>query len=230
MNNLVCVFASEPIFNQEKVKTFEKLSLADTVFFYTLLLANFIELFAGTTTKSEKLFFINKLDQHFVPKSFFPENYNFHFIDFSKLDLVYENLDKNIFVNYNNLLLIHSNTIGIRKKDITRTFGMLASEENSVVIGKSLTNEIVFSAHNNLSKSEFESFFINVKSFDKHLSEISRGDNYINVYEYFISLSTFIDFRKLYSELSTKDSLDYCSEQMHERFTNLFIEYKDHLK
>ena len=107
---------------------------------------------------------------------------------------------------------------------------MLASEENSVVIGKSLTNEIVFSAHNNLSKSEFESFFINVKSFNKHLSEVSRSDNFINVYEKFISLSTFIDFKILYNELSTKDSLEYCTEQMHERFTNLFIEYKDQLK
>ena len=200
MNNLVCVIASEPIFNPSKVKPFEELSIKDTVFFYSLLLANYIELLDNSTIKYEKVFLVNKSDQQFIPKSFFPAIPNHHLIDFNKMDTVFDSLNKNIFLNYNKL------------------------------IGKSITNEIVFSAHNKITNFEFESFFNNKNSFDKHLSEISRGDTFISVFENLLSLSTFADFRKLYSELSTKDSLNYCSEQMHERFTNLFIEYKEQLK
>ena len=230
MNNLVCVIASEPIFNPSKVKPFEELSIKDTVFFYSLLLANYIELLDNSTIKYEKVFLVNKSDQQFIPKSFFPAIPNHHLIDFNKMNTVFDSLNKNIFLNYNKLILIRSNSIGIKKNDIARIFGLLSSEENCAVIGKSITNEIVFSAHNKIANFEFESFFNNENSFDKHLSEISRSDTFISVFENLLSLSTFADFRKLYSELSTKDSLNYCSEQMHERFTNLFIEYKEQLK
>ncbi len=230
MNNLICVFASEAILNPEKVKVFDKLSLNDSVFFYSSLLANYIELLMDTNQQSETIFFINKHDQQFVPKSFFPKNINFHFTDFINPHLLFENLDKNIFINYTNIILIHSKTMGIRKTDILRIFGLLAREEESIVIGKSFTDGIVFSAHNKMSRAKFESFLINEVSFEKHLSEILRNDSFVSLMEKFLSFSTFIDFKNLYRELSTKDSLNYCSEQMHERFTNLFIEYKDQLK
>jgi hypothetical protein len=230
MNNLICIVSYDCIFNPSKVKIFENLSLNDSIFFYTLLFANYIELLMEDRLNTDIIFFLNKIDEEFLDKKIFPEKINYYFLEFGKHHSVFENIEKKYFINYKNILLLHSKTIGIKLKDLSRVFRLLSGNEENVVLGKSKTNELVFSAHNRILKSEFESFLFNKNSFDEHLIEITRNDSYINIMDTFFSFSNFADFKILYKELSTKDSLQYCGESMHERFTNLFIEYKDQLK
>lgn len=229
MPDLLLIISVKPIFNPESVKVFDRFSLKDSVIFYNLLLANYLDLFMTPLPKTEPIFYLNKSDQNFLPKGFFPDTINFHFWDYSKSHAGFENLQKNIFVNYDNIILIHSNTIGLSGNDIVKILGFLKREEDCVLIGKSASDSLVFSAHNNLNAQSFESFLNNQESADKHLSEITRADTFVSMINNFLSFNSFTDFKKLYSELSSKKSLPYCSEQMHERFTNLFIEYKDQL-
>ncbi len=63
--------------------------------------------------------------------------------------------------------------------------------------------------------------------YDTFLLEAGKSDLFLNTLNGFQLIENFSDFKNLYIELSKKESLSYCSQQMHERFTNLFIEYKD---
>jgi len=63
--------------------------------------------------------------------------------------------------------------------------------------------------------------------YDKFLLEAGKSDLFLNTLNGFQLIENFSEFKYLYIELSKKESLSYCSQQMHERFTNLFIEYKD---
>ena len=59
------------------------------------------------------------------------------------------------------------------------------------------------------------------------LSLISSKDIFIHTLDNFLSINDFEDIKKLYIELSKKESLSYCSQNMHESFNDLFIEYKE---
>jgi len=230
MNNLICVFTTETIFNPKAAAKFDNLSMRDSMFLYALLLSNYVELLLLAGLRADIIFYLNKEDQNFLPKSFFPETLVNHFIDFSRHNSVFDSIEKNIFPNYSNFIFIHYKSIGITKKDLNRIFNLLNREEETTVIGKSPGNDLIFSAHNYVAKDIFSSFLANTRSYDKHLSEVNHRDTYVNLIEKYLSLNTFADFKKLYNHLSLKESLNYCSEQMYERFTHLFIEYKDLLK
>ena len=72
-------------------------------------------------------------------------------------------------------------------------------------------------------------FSVNL-SYDDFLIEAGKNEYYINIFQGFQLIEDSADFKNLYIELSKKGSLSYCSEIMHERFTSLFIEYKNLLK
>ncbi len=65
---------------------------------------------------------------------------------------------------------------------------------------------------------------------DKFLSYNKSCEYFVNTVNEVLAINNIEDFKILYTELSFKSSWDYCSQQMHERFTHLFVEYKDLLK
>ncbi|MGB5531077.1 MAG: hypothetical protein WBQ32_14015, partial [Ignavibacteriaceae bacterium] len=67
------------------------------------------------------------------------------------------------------------------------------------------------------------------RNFQNYLNFISSKDIFIHTLEGFISIDDFEDIKKLYIELSKKESLSYCSPKMHESFNDLFVEYKEKL-
>jgi hypothetical protein len=69
--------------------------------------------------------------------------------------------------------------------------------------------------------------FTNNRKYSDYLKAISNKDFFIHTLEGFFSVDDFEDIKKLYIELSKKESLSYCSQKMHESFNDLFIEYKE---
>jgi hypothetical protein len=67
-------------------------------------------------------------------------------------------------------------------------------------------------------------------NYDNFLLFTSKHEHFLHVIDNFLVIRNMEDFRNLYNELSKKESLEYCSQKMHEKFTHLFIEYKDLLK
>jgi hypothetical protein len=56
---------------------------------------------------------------------------------------------------------------------------------------------------------------------------VCRFDYFVNVLNGSLFIEDINDFKILYRELSKKESLNYCSQNIHEKFTHLFIEYKE---
>jgi len=225
--NCIYVLCLHPIFNGETAPKFEKLSLRDSNLLYSNLLANIIEIFTNTDFKSELVFCLNEKDENHIPGNFFP--YKSTIIinpsenDNSNLEL----LEKNYFSNFENNLLIRADAIGIYKKTIKKIFNLLAIEDDVLVIGKSINKKVVLLGFNHLKLKLLDEMLSTTLEYDNVLMEAGKSDLFLNTLNGFQLIENFSDFKNLYIELAKKESLVYCSQQMHERFTNLFIEYKD---
>ena len=153
----------------------------------------------------------------------------------SQFKQVKYSLEENILNKLNELLPAHngrylilwSNTIGYSSEDIQRVFDLLLDDGETLVIGKTNNNRICFVGTNfwdaqfldHLSASKFQ--------FDDLLKRIKRKNINYFVLNGYLKIEDLNDFKKLYTLLSNRISEKFCSENIHEKFTNLFIEYKE---
>lgn len=225
--NCIYVICFYPIFNNKAVPVFEKLSLTDSALLYSHLLTNFFELFAKTDLKFDVVFCLDKRDENHIPGKFFPEGSKILINTSENYNSNLEHLAKNFFSSFENNLLIRSDVLGISEKYIRKIFNLLAIEDEVLVIGKSINKKVTFLGINNLELNLVDKIFSTTLDYDKFLIQAIKKELLLHTLIGFQLIENFDDFKRLYNELSKKESLDYCSEHMHERFTNLFIEYKD---
>jgi hypothetical protein len=172
-------------------------------------------------------FILNKKDEEFIPRNFLPEN--------GKLLLIESEIrkhQKSIFEDLHpggnaKSLFILFNSIGIKKDDITKAFDLLSIDDRAVVIGKSGNSRIAFIGSNTGNESDIFTLLSGNYQYEKLLNILSKEDIFLHSIENFLSVDSFNDVKKLYIKLSKKDSLSFCSEIMHERFNDLFVEYKE---
>jgi hypothetical protein len=138
-------------------------------------------------------------------------------------------LDK-YFLSHGSNLIICSNTIGIHNKEIKKIFDIMNVEEEVVVIGRSNKERTAFVALNYDNTEIFEGIAWERPNYDTLLSKACMFSNKISILDDYMLINSVDDFKNLYTQLSKKESLTYCSQAMHEKFTNIFIEYKDILK
>jgi hypothetical protein len=225
--NCIYVLCLHPIFNGAATTRFENLSIRDSNLLYSHLIANFIEVFADTDLEFELVFCLNEKDEHCIPSNFFPDESKI-FINTSENDNEnLERLAKSYFSRFENNILIRADVIGISEKTIQKIFNLLAIEDDVLVIGKSINKKVALLGFNNLEMNLIDEMFSTTLEYDNFLIVAGKSDLFLNTLNGFQLIENFSDFKNLYIELSKKESLAYCSQQMHERFTNLFIEYKD---
>jgi hypothetical protein len=97
-------------------------------------------------------------------------------------------------------------------------------------LGKSINQKLAFIGFNSFNADLFEGAELHDLDYDFFLNKISKFENFIHILDNFILIKDIEDFKNLYHQLSKKESFAYCSQEIHEKFTNLFIEYKDLLK
>jgi len=186
--------------------------------------------FSDKENKADFYFYLDELDKDFLPEEFTRQNFTPHFFDLSNKKLFFENLSVKEFTLHKNNILIASDIIGINIFDIDKCINLLSIEDESLLIGKSKENEIGILGFNNYYPDIFDSFVKSSFMFDDFLSRIKSSNHFINTLNDVLLIRNIDDFKQLYHELSQKKSIEYCSQEMHERFTHLFIEYKDLLK
>lgn len=146
------------------------------------------------------------------------------------LKFLLNSLSTNNFSSYKNNIIIFSDVIDFRPTDLDKHLSLLSIDDNSISISKSQNGKIKVFGFNNyteeLTKYLIESDFV----LDNFLGYNKSTAYFVNILNDIMEISNQEDFKKLYSELSVKSSYEYCSEKMHERFTHIFIEYKDLLK
>ena len=94
-----------------------------------------------------------------------------------------------------------------------------------MVIGKSKRNKVILTCSYEVDKDLISPLFSTKRNFLNYLNYISSKDIFIHSLEGYFSIDDFEDIKKLYIELSKKESLSYCSQKMHESFNDLFVEY-----
>ncbi len=225
--NCIYVLSLHPVFNGEAAPNFENLSLRDSILLYSHLLANFIEIFVNTDLSFELVFCLNEKDENYIPKNFFSDDSKIFFNTSENINSNLEQLEQNYFSIFENNIVVRANVIGVSEKTIKKIFNLLAIEDDVLVIGKSINKKVALLAFNNPKINLLDEMFSTALDYDKFLLEAGKSDLFLNTLNGFQLIENFSDFKNLYIELSKKESLSYCSQQMHELFTNLFIEYKD---
>ncbi len=92
-----------------------------------------------------------------------------------------------------------------------------------MVIGKSSQDKIVLTCSYGVDKDLIDPILLQIEEYTVNiLNSISSKDIFIHTLDDFLSIDDFEDIKKLYIELSKKESLSYCSQKMHESFNDLF--------
>ncbi len=225
--NSIIIVADSPIINPKEIKAYPNLSVNYSVYLNTLLYSNWLEIFSGIKEQVEIYVLLNEMDMEFIPKYFLPDSDHTIIYTHSQLANLPEHfLKQQISANSKTLLLFY-NSIGLKVNDIMRIFNLLQTEDPSIVIGKSVRGKIILSCTNGLDEELVNPIFEAKRNFDDYLISISSKDIFIHTLDGFLSIDNFEDIKKLYIELSKKESLSYCSQKMHENFNDLFIEYKE---
>lgn len=224
-DSAIYIYAPHPVFNPVTVKDFDSFEKADSIILYSTLIENLLETISLLNISADKYILLNIEDEQlFKVNESSPLRVKFISADYkNELDnfLTKKSLD------YQNNILILSDSIGISPESIFHCFNLLNIEDDSLVIGKSYSGFISFIGYNNIESKAVQYLLESDFDYMKFLAHLDTCPAFINVMERFHRILTVDDFKKLYIELSKKESFAYCSQQMHERFTHLFIEHKD---
>lgn len=221
----VYIFAPHPVFNPVTVNSFISFDKADSVILYSTLLENLVEVISSLKISCDKYLFLTTEDEHLFKADLFPSFKVKFFSDNFKVELSDYLAKKSL--DYSNNIFLLSDSIGISPESISNCFNLLNIEDDSLVIGKTFSGYISFIAYNNIDNKIVNYLFQSEFNYMKFLSYLDTCPAFINIMERLQRILSLDDFKKLYIELSRKESLDYCSQQMHERFTHLFIEHKE---
>ena len=193
----------------------------------TLLYSNWIEIFSGIKEQVEIFTLLNEKDMEYIPKYFLPDEAHTIIYNEPQLTNLSVYLHKRPQALNSKLLVLFYNSIGLRLNDFSRIFNLIQTDEPSIVIGKSDHDKIILACTYGLDGELVDPIITANRKYADYLSSISAKDIFINTIEGLLSIDNFEDIKKLYIELSKKESLSYCSQKMHENFNDLFIEYKE---
>jgi hypothetical protein len=228
--NAVYLLADHPFLNTKRTPVFGKLNLNDSIFLYSQLFTNNLRNLSGLKNKVNIICILDSMDKEFIPKNFIPEEVNLYFLNTQNISKQFDDLNTKFFKYHLHNVLIHLNAFGVSLNKFVKMFDLLSIEDESIVVGKTDKDKVGFIGSNNLKEEIYKEFFLSKLNYEKYLADISNKDNFVNVLTGFLAINNMEDFKSLYEEISKKESLEYCSQEMHERFTHLFIEYRELLK
>lgn len=225
--NTIIILADSPILNPTIVKPISNLSVSYTIYLNSLLFLNWMEILAVLNENFNIISILSEKDKEYIPKDFFLPDIQNLFISRQNLEGFLDEIPLLPYTIDSKILLIFYNSIGFKQSDIERVFNLIQVEETSVVIAKSKRDKIILTCSYGLDRELIDSLQKSKRDYTKYLNFISNKDIFIHTLEDFLSIDDFEDIKKLYIELSKKESLSYCSQEMHESFNDLFVEYKE---
>lgn len=229
-NSCIYLVSTFPMLNEESVTPLGKIDRKHTSQLYANLILNHKENLNPIINNTSVIYCFDRNDREHLPaeisntwqKNISPDSEN-----------PYQHI-KNIadkhFSSFNNNLIIFSNSIGFSPSDLKKTLDLLTIESEAVIIGKSSNGGVSFIGFNYLNLELIRDIHWNGMEYENLLHKVNKYDNFVYVRENSLVVQSEKDFKSLYAELSKKESLNYCSQQMHEKFTHIFIEYKELLK
>ncbi|MBA4250677.1 MAG: hypothetical protein C0425_04745 [Chlorobiaceae bacterium] len=225
--NCVILLLSEPILNKEMLQPFDSFDSNYTSLFYTTFLLNHIEIINSLKQNIQIFVLLDSSDKEETVNAGFNADAKIIFTENSQS---IEAFIENISVDFQNILLIKENIIGITKIEFEKIFNLLNFDDNALVIGKSQTNNVIFLGLNKICVELINSWRTENINQIEFMKKIDSEIYHIFELNNFHQVKDKNDFKTLYSLLSSKENFSFCSQEIHEKFTNCFIEYKELLK
>lgn len=229
-NSSVYLFSNSPKFNKEFIPGFESFSKDDSELLYSTLVLNYTEIFERLPQNVNIISCLDNSDKEFLPEELNNNRFQTIFGDTSDKKSILKTMSDKYFSKNDNNIIIFSDSIGITHEDILKAINLLQIEDEVIVLGKTNNGKVAFIGFNSFNKELFLDISWDNLTYDYLLAKVNKHENLIHVLGNYMMIKSIEDFKNLYVELSGKESLAYCSQNMHERFTNLFIEYKELLK
>jgi len=226
----VYIFPSE-LFHPEKINnSLNGFKKEDILFLAVTLYLNILENLDGKKDKLDIycIWDVNKKEN--LPEELKNSNYNFIFVDVAKQKELFEKLSAKEFSSHKNNLVVFSDVINLKPNDYDQCFKLLSAENESLVIAKNKEDNIAAFGFNKYSEDIFRGLISSKFNYNDFLGKIKSCEHFMHIVSDVLLVRNINNFKQLYLELSQKKSLIYCSQQIHERFTHLFVEYKDLLK
>lgn len=127
---------------------------------------------------------------------------------------------------YSKLLIINGNMIGMTGQKIDFILNMLDMEEEVCVFGTDVNDRLNFTANCRFDKKILE-YQLGTVEYQKIFQASPEIDFYYLLVNNVYSIGNLTDFKKLYATLSQRENFNFCSKEIYDRFTELFIEYKE---
>jgi len=230
LNTTVYLFSDSPKFNIDAIPDFGTFRRDDSALLYSTLVLNNKEIFDKLQKNINLVYCSDICDKEFMPEELKDNCIQLFFGDTKDKNNFIKSLSEKIFSLSDNNLIIFSDSIGISHDDILKAINLLQIEDEVIVLGKTAGGKVAFIGFNSFNKNLFLHLSWDNLNFDYLLAKVNEHENLVHILGNYMLVNSVADFKYLYGELSKKESLAYCSQNMHERFTNLFIEYKELLK
>jgi len=225
--NTVILITDSPVLNLTLVEPYQNLSVEYSVYLNSSLLSNWFELFSGIRDEIDPIILLSEEDKEYIPRKFIPKKFTTMFYSGSKLLNFSEDLFQMKRINDSKVMILFINSIGLTQSYVLRVYNLIHAEEASLVIGKSNRDRIIFCSTYGIDNELVNSLFITKRNYNEYLGLVTAKDIFIHTVGGFLSIDDFEDIKKLYIELSKKESLSYCSPNMHARFNDVFVDYKE---
>jgi hypothetical protein len=229
-NSSIFLFSPSPRFNKAALSNFETFDKENSCLLYSSLIINHKEVINSVSRIGRVIYCFDSNDKELIPPGFKSEVAKIFYGEMENVNDTIKFLSDKYFNESDSNLIIFSNSIGIKPSDIQKVFKLLTIDDDSIVIGKTNNEKVAFIGFKIFNKVLFSQIKWDGMNFDYFLAKVNKFDYFVYVLDGYMYLDSIPDFRNLYHELSKKESLAYCSQKMHERFTHLFIEYKELLK
>ncbi len=229
-NSRIYIISIMPVFDEKSVTPLGALDAKHTSQLYANLILNHKENLDQIVNNTSITYCFDEKDKNHLPEQI---KINNALNIFGNSGNPFQNI-KSIFDKYFGTasinLLVFANSIGFSPSELKRILDLLTIESDAVIIGKSINGGVSFIGFNYMNPDLIGDIQWDKMKFENLLHKVNKFDNFVYVWDNSLVVSSGKDFKLLYSELSRKESLEYCSQQMHEKFTHIFIEYKDLLK
>ncbi len=229
-NSCIFLLPLFPLFNNGRLPLFESMNFMDSSLLFSILYENYIEILGEAADNSTVVCCFDKRDKNKIPEYITNKVTEIHWIDTDDLNSELKYFNEKYFKKFNNNLLIFAHSIGLSYPDIKKIFTLLEMDDESIMLGRDGDVRVVFLGFNNYNEEIMGSITEDRHHYNDLLIRAGRHDNFVHTLSNFMLIENKNDFKQLYNELSKKESLNYCNQIIHEKFTHLFIEYKDMLK
>ncbi|AFH49705.1 Hypothetical protein IALB_2000 [Ignavibacterium album JCM 16511] len=223
------VISDRIIFNENSLKTFETLSIEDTKLLFGTLFLNLIENLNRNQNEFDLTIYAEKNDNDLIQTELSTINADKGKLFFYDSEPDFTFLSTKI-KSHMHSIFVYSDVMGVSSLSIKEILNLLNTDENTIVIGTSKNSSVCLIGFNHLTENLLKAIQFAGRDYSKLLSLLKSEEHFIHTLNRFVRVYNIQSFKELYDDLSQKKSIEYCSQEMHEKFTHLFVEYKDLLK